>query len=197
MWSQASPDGSSHPIGSPPRQDQAAGHERHSDRKGRQMCRWLAYSGSPILLKDALYGGTHSLVDQSFIRGWGPRRPTATGLTRLGIRGARPGDRGIGRMQVWRGGRSLLSPGSCWSTSRCRPGAQARWRRRSRSPRPVSSSGPRGWGGSTWLRIRGRCGCWRKRRWRLCCSLTRRGSIFMRSATGMRYRLGCWGSGFR
>jgi predicted glutamine amidotransferase len=29
------------------------------------MCRWLAYSGSPILLKDALYGGTHSLVDQS------------------------------------------------------------------------------------------------------------------------------------
>ena len=29
------------------------------------MCRWLAYSGSPILLKTALYGGTHSLVDQS------------------------------------------------------------------------------------------------------------------------------------
>ncbi len=29
------------------------------------MCRWLAYSGSPILLKEALYGGTHSLVDQS------------------------------------------------------------------------------------------------------------------------------------
>ena len=29
------------------------------------MCRWLAYSGSPILLKVALYGGTNSLVDQS------------------------------------------------------------------------------------------------------------------------------------
>jgi glutamine amidotransferase len=29
------------------------------------MCRWLAYSGSPILLKDVLYGGTNSLVDQS------------------------------------------------------------------------------------------------------------------------------------
>jgi predicted glutamine amidotransferase len=29
------------------------------------LCRWLAYSGSPILLKEALYGGTHSLVDQS------------------------------------------------------------------------------------------------------------------------------------
>ena len=29
------------------------------------MCRWLAYSGSPILLKEVLYGGTNSLVDQS------------------------------------------------------------------------------------------------------------------------------------
>jgi glutamine amidotransferase len=29
------------------------------------MCRWLAYSGSPILMKDALYGGANSLVDQS------------------------------------------------------------------------------------------------------------------------------------
>ena len=29
------------------------------------MCRWLAYSGAPILLKEALYGGTNSLVDQS------------------------------------------------------------------------------------------------------------------------------------
>ena len=36
-----------------------------SDRKERHMCRWLAYSGAPILLKDVLYGGTHSLVDQS------------------------------------------------------------------------------------------------------------------------------------
>ena len=29
------------------------------------MCRWLAYSGSPILMEDALYGGANSLVDQS------------------------------------------------------------------------------------------------------------------------------------
>src|SRR5438067_5483434 len=31
----------------------------------KHMCRWLAYTGSPILLKEALYEGTHSLVDQS------------------------------------------------------------------------------------------------------------------------------------
>ncbi len=29
------------------------------------MCRWLAYSGSPILMKEVIYGGTHSVVDQS------------------------------------------------------------------------------------------------------------------------------------
>ncbi len=29
------------------------------------MCRWLAYSGSPILMKEVLYGGTNSLVGQS------------------------------------------------------------------------------------------------------------------------------------
>jgi predicted glutamine amidotransferase len=29
------------------------------------MCRWLAYSGSPLLLKEALFGGPNSLVDQS------------------------------------------------------------------------------------------------------------------------------------
>ena len=29
------------------------------------MCRWLAYSGSPILMNEVLYGGTNSLVDQS------------------------------------------------------------------------------------------------------------------------------------
>jgi predicted glutamine amidotransferase len=29
------------------------------------MCRWLAYSGSPVLLKDALYSPAHSLIDQS------------------------------------------------------------------------------------------------------------------------------------
>jgi glutamine amidotransferase len=29
------------------------------------MCRWLAYSGSPVLLKEALYSRAHSLIDQS------------------------------------------------------------------------------------------------------------------------------------
>jgi predicted glutamine amidotransferase len=29
------------------------------------MCRWLAYSGSPIVLKEALYAPAHSLIDQS------------------------------------------------------------------------------------------------------------------------------------
>ena len=29
------------------------------------MCRWLAYSGTPVLLKDLLYKPKHSLIDQS------------------------------------------------------------------------------------------------------------------------------------
>ena len=29
------------------------------------VCRWLAYSGSPVLLEDLLYKPTHSLIDQS------------------------------------------------------------------------------------------------------------------------------------
>ena len=29
------------------------------------MCRWLVYSGTPVLLNNVLYGGTHSLIDQS------------------------------------------------------------------------------------------------------------------------------------
>ena len=29
------------------------------------MCRWLAYSGASVLLKDALYAPAHSLIDQS------------------------------------------------------------------------------------------------------------------------------------
>ena len=37
------------------------------------MCRWLAYSGSPILLRDALYSPAHSLIDRSLpVAGWGP-----------------------------------------------------------------------------------------------------------------------------
>jgi predicted glutamine amidotransferase len=29
------------------------------------MCRWLAYTGSPVLLTDVLYTPVHSLIDQS------------------------------------------------------------------------------------------------------------------------------------
>src|SRR3954447_18383634 len=29
------------------------------------MCRWLAYSGSPVFLEELLYRPTHSLIDQS------------------------------------------------------------------------------------------------------------------------------------
>lgn len=29
------------------------------------MCRWLAYSGAPVLLEELLYAPTHSLIDQS------------------------------------------------------------------------------------------------------------------------------------
>src|SRR5438309_4929761 len=34
-------------------------------RKERRMCRWLAYSGSPLLISEALYEGPNSLVGQS------------------------------------------------------------------------------------------------------------------------------------
>jgi glutamine amidotransferase len=29
------------------------------------MCRWLAYTGAPVLVEDALYRPAHSLIDQS------------------------------------------------------------------------------------------------------------------------------------
>lgn len=39
------------------------------------MCRWLAYSGSPILLEDVLFKTDHSLIDQS-LRAADPTTPT-------------------------------------------------------------------------------------------------------------------------
>src|SRR5919107_412055 len=33
--------------------------------KEKTLCRWLAYSGSPILLEELLYKPDHSLIDQS------------------------------------------------------------------------------------------------------------------------------------
>src|SRR5215211_7687696 len=34
-------------------------------RKEQTMCRWLAYSGSPVLIEEVLYKPKHSLIDQS------------------------------------------------------------------------------------------------------------------------------------
>jgi hypothetical protein len=36
-----------------------------SERKENDMCRWLAYSGSPLTIEDLLYKPQHSLIDQS------------------------------------------------------------------------------------------------------------------------------------
>jgi predicted glutamine amidotransferase len=38
---------------------------RIPDGKERLICRWLAYSGSPVLLEELLYKPAHSLIDQS------------------------------------------------------------------------------------------------------------------------------------
>ena len=48
------------------------------------MCRWLAYSGSPILLKEALYEGPTRWSTRACIRGSGPSRPTAMGSASAG-----------------------------------------------------------------------------------------------------------------
>jgi glutamine amidotransferase len=53
------------------------------------MCRWLAYSGAPILLEEALYGGTHSLVDQSLHSRLGAETTNGDGFG-VGWYGARP-----------------------------------------------------------------------------------------------------------
>lgn len=42
-----------------------AAEETEAFPKEAAMCRWLAYSGSPILLEELLYKPVHSLIDQS------------------------------------------------------------------------------------------------------------------------------------
>jgi predicted glutamine amidotransferase len=44
------------------------------------MCRWLAYSGSPILLDDVLYKPAHSLIDQSLHARMGAETTNADGF---------------------------------------------------------------------------------------------------------------------
>ena len=53
------------------------------------MCRWLAYSGSPLLLKDVLYGGPNSLVDQSLHSRLGAEPTNGDGFG-VGWYGAQP-----------------------------------------------------------------------------------------------------------
>src|SRR5215217_5037258 len=38
---------------------------RTNRRKDEKMCRWLAYSGTPVLIDELLYRPSHSLIDQS------------------------------------------------------------------------------------------------------------------------------------
>lgn len=44
------------------------------------MCRWLAYSGSPILLEELLYKPEHSLIDQSLHAKLGPHTTNGDGF---------------------------------------------------------------------------------------------------------------------
>jgi glutamine amidotransferase len=44
------------------------------------MCRWLAYSGSPLLLEDLLYKPQHSLIDQSLHARLGPHTTNGDGF---------------------------------------------------------------------------------------------------------------------
>ena len=53
------------------------------------MCRWLAYSGSPVLLRKALYTPAHSLIDQSLHSRMGAETTNGDGFG-VGWYGARP-----------------------------------------------------------------------------------------------------------
>jgi len=44
------------------------------------MCRWLAYSGSPLALEEILYKPKHSLIDQSFHARLGPHTTNGDGF---------------------------------------------------------------------------------------------------------------------
>ena len=44
------------------------------------MCRWLAYSGSPLSMHDLLYKPKHSLIDQSLHARLGPHTTNGDGF---------------------------------------------------------------------------------------------------------------------
>ena len=54
------------------------------------MCRWLAYSGSPLPMHDLLYKPKHSLIDQSLHAAQSGTPPTATDLVSAGTAMAMP-----------------------------------------------------------------------------------------------------------
>src|SRR5687767_5917667 len=58
-------------------------------RRHALMCRWLAYSGGPVLLEDALYAPAHSLIDQSLHSRMGAETTNGDGYG-IGWYGARP-----------------------------------------------------------------------------------------------------------
>ena len=51
--------------GRPARARPPAREDRHRLLKGGAMCRWMAWSGQPVLLEDLLFKPEHGLVDQS------------------------------------------------------------------------------------------------------------------------------------
>ena len=50
------------------------------DRREGLMCRWLAYTGSPVLLTNVLYTPVHSLIDQSLHSKLGAETTNGDGL---------------------------------------------------------------------------------------------------------------------
>ena len=55
------------------------------------MCRWLAYSGSPVRLEELLYKPQNSLIMQSLHSRWAPSQPTGTASASAGTATPRPG----------------------------------------------------------------------------------------------------------
>ena len=88
------------------------------------MCRWLAYSGSPIFLKEVLYGGTNSLVDQSLHSRLGAETTNGDGFG-VGWYGA-PDTPGVYRSTepAWNDSNLLSSPAT--SAHRCSSPTSAR-----------------------------------------------------------------------
>src|SRR5690606_40290024 len=90
------------------------------DERTRAMCRWLAYSGTPILLDSILYRPAHSLIDQSLHAKMGVETTNGDGFgvgwygdghgTPAALRGIRPDWRNRKLRAIARHGR--YRPGS-------------------------------------------------------------------------------------